>query len=198
MREPIAPADPHEYDERERKRAEKNAAQMERDRQKTAAARAALAVRQAKKIQLIGWKAVDLNSPGAVAVKEWRTDLLAALGGEEHLTPQKVALVNAASLTMLVISRLDDLLLVSTGPLVDSKTFELLPFILQREALVDGLSRRLKMLGIERVKPKSVTDLKTFAAEMRARRKEADDEEVEPEIIEAESGPVDTNEDIGV
>jgi hypothetical protein len=154
----------------ERTRAEKNAAQRERDTQRTAAARAALAVKQAKRIQLIGWKAVDLNSPGAVAVKEWRADLLHALGGEDALTPQKKALVNAASLTMLIISRLDDLILVSSGPLVDSNTFEVLPFILQREALVDGLSRRLKMLGLERAKPKHVTDLRAFSAELAARR----------------------------
>jgi len=188
MREPVRDEDA------ERKRAEKNAAQMERDRQKTAAARAALAVKQARTIQLIGWKAVDPNSPGAVAVREWRDDLMHALGGAEHLSPQKQALVNGASLTMLIIQRLDDLLLVSTGPLVDVNTMEIAAFVLQREALLDGLSRRLKLLGLERVKPKSVTDLSAFAEQMRRRKPEPD----EPEIIDSQADTLDTNEDIGV
>ena len=186
MREPVRDEDA------ERKRAEKNEADRERMRQKTAAARAALAVKQAKKIQLIGWKAVDANSPGAVAVKEWRDDLMHALGGEEHLTPQKKALVNGAALTMLIIARLDDLILVSSGPLVDVNTLTVAEFVMQRETLLDGLSRRLKLLGLERTKPKSITDLKAFSQELAARRKSA------PEIIESEPDAVDTPEDIGV
>ena len=184
MRQPIRTP---EGEERER----------ERLRARTQAAREAKALKDARKIQLMGYRAVDLNSPGALAVKEWRDDLIHTLGGDDALTPQKKALINSAALTMLAITRLDDLLLVSTGPLVDSKTFELAPFVLQREALIDGLSRRLKMLGLERAKPKSVTDLRSFGAEL-AKRRQSDDDESDPEIIESQAGPVDTPDDIGV
>jgi hypothetical protein len=153
MREPIRD------EQQELAAARKREADRERMRQQTAAARAALAVKQTRKIQLIGWKAVDLNSPGALAVKEWREDLMHTLGGEDALTPQKKALVNAASLTMLMITRLDDLILVSNGPLVDVNTMEIAPFVLQRETLIAGLRADLKMLGIERRAPKRIHDL---------------------------------------
>src|SRR6266446_2405379 len=126
MREPIRSP---EAEERE----------FERRRQRTQAAREAKALKDTRKIQLLGSRIVDPLSPGAIAVREWRDDVIAALGGEDAITPQKRALLDAASVTYLAIKRLDDLVLVSAGALVNANTFELAPFVLQREALVAGL-----------------------------------------------------------
>jgi hypothetical protein len=144
MREPVRDQDA------ERQRAEKNAAQKDRDRQRTAAARAALAVKQTRRIELLGWRAVDPNSPGAIACREWRDDLISTLGGDAAVTPQKRALIDAAAITKLMISRLDDLILVTQGSGVNVHTLEVAPFILQRETLIAGLRADLKMIGLGR------------------------------------------------
>lgn len=148
MREPILPTPDTEARERE----------FERRRQRTQAAREAKALKDARKIQLLGPRIVDPNSPGAIAVREWREDVIAALGGEATITPQKRALLDAASVTYLAIKRLDDLVLISAGSLVNSNTFELAPFVLQREALVAGLRADLKMIGLSR-HTKTIHDL---------------------------------------
>jgi len=141
---------------------EKAAKERERLRdvnyRRTQAAREAKALKDARKIQLLGPRIVDPNSPGAIAVREWRDDVISALGGEDAITPQKRALLDAASVTMLAIKRLDDLVLISAGSLVNANTMELAPFVLQREALVAGLRADLKMIGLGR-RAKPIHDL---------------------------------------
>jgi len=156
-REPVTP-EKEKYERPEESIARDREMRKEAARQMTAAARAALAVKQTKKIELMGWKAVDPNSPGAIAVREWRDDLISTLGGESAVTPQKRALIDAASITKLMISRLDDLVLLLQGSGVNVHTMELAPFILQRETLVAALRADLKMIGLGR-RAKPIHDL---------------------------------------
>ena len=86
-----------------------------------------------------GW----LESLGEVgeALKAWKADLVADLGGAEAVSTQEPALVELAAKTYLM----------------------LVPVVLQRQQLADALARYMTTLGLKR-RVKQGPDLKTYLA----------------------------------
>jgi hypothetical protein len=92
---------------------------------------------------------LDRRSVAARALLDWRADLVAALGGEQTVTPQQTALVEVATRTRLYVDHLDAFLLEQRS-LVNAKKRTVLPVLRERQQLADSLARLLGQLGLER------------------------------------------------
>jgi len=98
--------------------------------------------------------AVDGRTRPVRAVARWKRELVAALGGGEMVTPQKMALVDAVARTMLLLNHVDAWLVELTskgGAVINKRDRCLFPIVLQREQLVASLSRTLGQIGLDRV-----------------------------------------------
>jgi hypothetical protein len=92
---------------------------------------------------------LDRRSVAARALLEWRSELIAALGGIEHVSPQQIALVELATRTRLYVDHLDAFLMEQRS-LVNAKRKTVLPVLRERQQLADSLARLLIQLGLER------------------------------------------------
>lgn len=94
-----------------------------------------------------GW----LESLGEVgeALKAWKTDLVADLGGEETVSAQERAVVELAVKTYLLLESVDRWLLGQSS-LVNKSRRQLFPVVLQRQQLADALARYMTALGLKR------------------------------------------------
>src|SRR5215510_6803959 len=112
------------------------------------------------RVKLRGFKAIDRRTVGAREAMAFRSELIAALGGEPALSPQRRRLVDMAARAALLLDHVDGWL-VGQRSLVNSRTRSLLPVLTQRQALADHLMRLLEKLGLDRI-PRKVTDLATY------------------------------------
>src|SRR5262245_19459612 len=97
----------------------------------------------------LGNRAIDGRSPAGVALRKWRRDLIADLGGDDAVSTQQLALVDLAVKSKLLLDSIDTWLL--TPPtLVNARKRSLIPVVLQRQTLADGLARYLSQLGLVR------------------------------------------------
>lgn len=85
--------------------------------------------------------ALDRRCVGYKALMEWRSELLAALGGP-GISPQKMTLLDAAVRSRLFLDNLD-MWLLSQRSVVNAKRKAVLPALLQRNTLVDSLGQDL-------------------------------------------------------
>jgi len=111
-----------------------------------------------------GW----MESLGEVgeALKAWRADLVADLGGEGAISSQERAVVELATRTYLLLESIDRWLLEQPS-LVNKSRRQLFPVVLQRQQLADALARYMAQLGLKRrVKP--ALDLQTYLAQRAA------------------------------
>ncbi|TMA51674.1 MAG: hypothetical protein E6J76_09335 [Deltaproteobacteria bacterium] len=90
----------------------------------------------------------------AGAVKRWKADLSADLGGD--LTRAQQTLVELAAQTWVMVVSLDDWLLRQASLVTRKRT--VLPVLLQRQQLGDSLARMLERLGLER-RARDATDI---------------------------------------
>jgi hypothetical protein len=97
-----------------------------------------------------GLEAVDNRTRAARSLMQWRAQLLADLGGEENLSAQRMALVEAVTRTRLFVDHVDAFLL-SQSSLVSRKRKSVLPVLRERQSLVDLMARLLGQLGLNRV-----------------------------------------------
>jgi hypothetical protein len=111
---------------------------------------------------------IDKRTAGAQGLIAWRRELLSALGGAEHVSPQKVAIVDLCVRTKLYVDHLDAFLM-GRESLVNKKTRSIIPALRERQQLADSLARLLTQLGLERVAP-AVEDLQTVMASIEAAR----------------------------
>ncbi len=98
-----------------------------------------------------GW----LESLGDVgeALKVWRADLVADLGGEGAISTQERAVIELATRTQLLLESIDRWLLEQPS-LVNKSRRQLFPVVLQRQQLADALARYMAQLGLKsRTKP---------------------------------------------
>jgi hypothetical protein len=119
-------------------------------------------------VKVRGLNAIDGRTAAAQGLFAWRRELLAALGGESHVSPQKVAIVDLAVRTKLYVDHLDAFLM-GRESLVDKKKRAIIPALRERQQLCDSLARLLSQLGLERV-PAPVESLETITARIAARR----------------------------
>jgi hypothetical protein len=97
---------------------------------------------------------LDARSGIAKALRAWRGDLIAHLGGPETITPTQESLVDLCVRSKLMLDSIDAWLLARPS-LVNARTRSVYPVVLQRQQLADALARHLQALGLERRAPKA-------------------------------------------
>ena len=110
-----------------------------------------------------GLRDIDMRTSAARALSSWRRQLLADLGGEEHVSAAQAALVEMATRTRLLIDSADAWLLAQDS-IVLKRRGTLLPAVRERQSLVDSLGRLLSALGLER-KARPGPDLEAYIAQ---------------------------------
>jgi hypothetical protein len=96
-----------------------------------------------------GMGAVDGRSQAAKAVKEWRSALVADLGGEGNISAQRMVLIDAACRTRLLLDHVDAFIMALPS-IVNKSRRSCFPIIGQRMTLEAALMRSLAALGLER------------------------------------------------
>ena len=89
---------------------------------------------------------IDRRSSAGVFMRRLREDLTDQLGGDP--SPAQAILIEEAAKTALIAKAVGDYILRQADGLV--RDGELLPVVVQREALVGSLTRMLVALGLER------------------------------------------------
>ena len=100
----------------------------------------------------LGGRVIDRRTTLGKALAQWRTELINDLGGPGAVSTQEAAVVDLAVRTKLLLDSIDAWLLTRRS-LINVKQRALLPAILQRQQLADGLARYLSQLGLKRRKP---------------------------------------------
>jgi hypothetical protein len=104
----------------------------------------------------LGNRVVDRRTTTGKALAKWRRDLIADLGGDP--STQELTLIDLAVKSKLLLDSIDVWLLTQDS-LINKKKRALLPAVIQRQALADGLARYLAQLGLDRrSKPVSLDD----------------------------------------
>src|SRR5262249_7275843 len=117
------------------------------------------------------------------ATLAFKQELIAALGGEAQLSPQRRKLIDMAARASLLLDHIDAWLFQQRS-LVNARAKTLLPVLVQRQAIADHLTRLLDKLGLDRVvKP---IDLASYYADA----KPVDAQPADPlETVEAARQP---------
>jgi hypothetical protein len=100
-------------------------------------------------IKGLGGRVIDRPTTLGKALHKWRSDLIADLGGQDNISTQQSALVDLAVKSKLLLDSIDAWLLTQPT-LINKRKKTLLPVVLQRQTLADGLARYLAQLGLER------------------------------------------------
>jgi phytoene/squalene synthetase len=87
--------------------------------------------------------------PVGEALRTWRADLVAALGGEDVVSPQQRALVELATRTHLMVESVDRFVL-GMPSLVNKSRRSIFAVVKERQQLADALARYMGQLGLER------------------------------------------------
>jgi hypothetical protein len=86
----------------------------------------------------------------------FRDELVAALGGDAELSPQRRKLVDLATRASLYLDHLDAWL-AAQQTLINRRSRTVLPVLLQRQSIADHLAKLLDRIGLDRAAPKQVT-----------------------------------------
>jgi hypothetical protein len=97
----------------------------------------------------LGNRALDGRSQASVAIRKWRAELIADLGGDEAASTQQLAVIDLAGKQKLLLDSIDTWLL-SQPSLINSRKRSLIPVVLQRQQLANALVDYLTKLGLER------------------------------------------------
>ena len=100
-------------------------------------------------IAKLGARAIPGNTKLGYALKAWRKELVDDLGGEENISIQQRTIIECASTTKLMISSVDAWIM--SQPSLITRDRALMPVIIQRQQLVNGLVSMLSQLGLKRV-----------------------------------------------
>src|SRR5215475_4973359 len=107
------------------------------------------------RIKLAGFGAIDRRTAAARATLAFKHELIAALGGEADLSPQRRKLIDMAARASLLLDHIDAWLFQQRS-LVNARAKTLLPVLVQRQAIADHLTRLLDKLGLDRMPQKPV------------------------------------------
>jgi hypothetical protein len=107
-------------------------------------------------------RSMDGRTTEAREVAEWIGDLVADLGGLENLTTAQRTIVEVAGITRMQLARVDAFI-AAMPSLIHYRRRALFPIVAQRQALADGLCRRLNEIGLER-KARRVPSLADYLA----------------------------------
>jgi hypothetical protein len=107
----------------------------------------------------LGSRAIDGRSSVGVALRRWKADLAQDLGGDDSISTQQETLIELAVRSKIMLDSIDACLLAQPS-LINACKRTLIPLVLQRQTLADGLARYLSQLGLERRhKVQTVTDV---------------------------------------
>jgi hypothetical protein len=112
-----------------------------------------------KTLRVLTTKRLDGRSALAVAVRRWKDDARRDLGGD--LTRAQETILEAAAQAWVILSSLDDWI-ARQPSLVRKQT--VLPVVMQRMQIAEGLARSLERLGYDR-KVRDVPDLRAYLAQ---------------------------------
>jgi hypothetical protein len=126
-------------------------------------------------VNTIGNRLIDRRTVTGRALAKWRKDLIQDLGGD--VSTQQSAIVDLAVKSKLLLDSIDTWLL-NQRSLVNYRKKAVLPAVMQRQQLADGLAKYLSMLGLERkVKEQTLAD---YIASAYGDRGEEEDQANEP------------------
>jgi hypothetical protein len=97
----------------------------------------------------LGNRALDGRSPAAIAIRRWRAELIADLGGADAISTQQLAIIDLAGKQKLLLDSIDTWLL-SQPSLINHRKRSVIPVVQQGQALADALAKYLTQLGLER------------------------------------------------
>ncbi len=100
-------------------------------------------------VKELGGRSIDKRTSVGRALARWRTDLLQDLGGADAVSTQRVAVVELAVRTELILDSLDTWLLRQPS-LVLARKRMVMPVVMQRQQIADALARYMGQLGLER------------------------------------------------
>ena len=108
-------------------------------------------------------KRLDGRSAVAVAVRHWKADVTRDLGGD--LSRAQETLLEAAAQAWVILSSLDDW--IARQPSLVTRKRTLLPIVMQRMQVAEGLAKHLERLGLER-REQPVQSLEQYLASKQA------------------------------
>lgn len=111
-------------------------------------------------VKVLGSRAIDPRTKTGRALRQFKADIVADLGGSESLSAQQLELVDVIVATKLVHDSITAWLL-SQPSMVNKRQRALWPVVLQRQTLADSLCRNLERLGLER-KAKQVPSIQDY------------------------------------
>lgn len=114
-----------------------------------------------------GQVAIDGRSALGRALADWKSEVIADLGGFDNLSAQQLALLEVLTRTKVLLDGVDNYIL-SQRSLVNKRRKSVHPVVVQRTALAESFVKHLTALGLERRAPQ-VRDLKTYLAEQGGR-----------------------------
>jgi len=95
----------------------------------------------------LGRRVIDKRTSVGKALHKWKQDLVADLGG--NVSVQQMTLIELAVKSKLLLDSIDTWLL-QQPTLINRRKKSLLPVVMQRQTLADGLARYLQTLGLEK------------------------------------------------
>jgi hypothetical protein len=95
----------------------------------------------------LGNRLIDRRTATGKALAKWRADLIHDLGGD--VSTQQSAIIDLAVKSKLLLDSIDVWLLTQPS-LINMRKRSLLPVVVQRQQLADGLVRYLTTLGLNR------------------------------------------------
>jgi hypothetical protein len=108
-------------------------------------------------VQQLTTRRLDGRSAVAVAVRRWKDDVRRDLGGD--LSRAQETILEAVAQSWVILSSLDDW--IARQPSLVTKKRQVIPVVVQRMQIAEGLARNLERLGLER-KAKDPLDLATY------------------------------------
>jgi len=97
----------------------------------------------------LGGRVIDRRTTLGKALSQWRSSLVSDLGGKDAISTQQEALVDLAVKSKLILDSIDAWILTQPS-LINARKRSVLPVVMQRQTLADGLARYLQTLGLER------------------------------------------------
>src|SRR5713226_3812575 len=86
------------------------------------------------RVKLRGLEGIDRRTSAARGLLQWRSQLVADLGGIENLSTQKLTLIDLASRTKALLDHCDSWLLGERS-IINKRRKSLVPLVLQRQTL---------------------------------------------------------------
>jgi hypothetical protein len=112
-------------------------------------------------LSALGSRAIDGRFKVSKELAKWRRDLIEDLGGEENISVQQQTLADLCVKSKLMLDSVDSWILTQKT-LIVARRKSLLPVVLQRQQLADGLARYLNQLGLsKRQRVRTLDDILT-------------------------------------